>query len=92
MKNLVKIAAMATLGALVATGCSTSKGLFGKFDNGSLDYRHAKKLEPIQLPADQPAAPFLPLYNAPDSVSNVPEYANESGKQYALPKPPNAIR
>nr|WP_279382835.1 hypothetical protein [Moraxella catarrhalis] len=48
-----------------------------------------KKLAPIQLPAQQPAAEFTPLYHTPNSVSQLLDFTNESGKQYQLPRPPS---
>lgn len=78
------------LAAIVAlTGCSATKDLLSKRDNGSLDYRDAAKLPPIQLPAAQPAAEFTPLYQTPSTTGQLPDFVNEAGKQYELPRPPS---
>lgn len=76
---------------VVLSGCQTAKGFIGKRDNGSLEYQDSKKLAPIQLPADQEAAPFVPLYPTPSSGVNTLTLENESGKQYKLPKPERAV-
>ncbi len=88
MKTL-KLTAGIMAVAIALTGCSATKNLLGKRDNGSLDYRTAQKIDPIKLPANQPSAEFVPLYQTPTVTGDVPAFTNESGKQYALPKPPS---
>ena len=87
--KFLKITAGVLTASIVLTGCTATKNILSKRDNGSLDYRDEKKLAPIQLPAQQPAAEFTPLYNTPDSVSQLPDFINDSGKQYQLPRPPS---
>ena len=76
---------------LVLSGCQTAKGVIGKRDNGSLDYQSSKKLAPLQLPANQNTAAFVPLYPTPSVGANTLTLQNEAGKQYQLPKPERAI-
>lgn len=76
---------------LVLSGCQATKGLFGKRDNGSLEYQQSKKLAPLELPAAQETAPFVPLYPTPSAGTNTLKLQNESGKQYQLPKPQRAV-
>ncbi|MBN6743423.1 hypothetical protein JKG47_23805, partial [Acidithiobacillus sp. MC6.1] len=77
--KFLKITAGVLMASVVLTGCTATKNILSKRDNGSLDYRDEKKLAPIQLPAQQPAAEFTPLYNTPDSVSQLPDFINDSG-------------
>lgn len=76
---------------LVLSGCQATKEMFGKRDNGSLEYQQSKKLAPLQLPAEQETAPFVPLYPTPSAGANTLKLQNESGKQYQLPKPQRAV-
>ena len=76
---------------LVLSGCQATKNLLGKRDNGSLDYQQSKKLAPIELPAAQETAPFVPLYPTPNVGANTLKLQNESGNQYQLPKPQRAV-
>lgn len=76
---------------LVLSGCQATKNLLGKRDNGSLDYQQSKKLAPIELPAVQETAPFVPLYSTPNAGANTLKLQNESGNQYQLPKPQRAV-
>lgn len=76
---------------LVLSGCQATKGFIGKRDNGSLEYQQSKKLTPLELPADQETAPFVPLYPTPNAGANTLKLQNEAGKQYQLPKPQRAI-
>lgn len=76
---------------LVLSGCQATKNLLGKRDNGSLEYQQSKKLAPIELPADQETAPFVPLYPTPNAGANTLTLQNESGSQYQLPKPQRTI-
>ena len=76
---------------LVLSGCQATKDFIGKRDNGSLEYQQSKKLAPLQLPAEQETAPFVPLYPTPSAGTNTLKLQNESGKQYQLPKPQRAV-
>lgn len=76
---------------LVLSGCQTAQGWLGKRDNGSLEYQDSKKLAPLQLPADQDTAPFVPLYPTPNVGANTLILQNDSGKQYQLPKPERVV-
>lgn len=89
MNTTLKISTLALAAIIALTGCSTTKSWLAKRDNGSLDYQSSKKLPPIQLPANQPAAEFVPLYPTPNVARVDTNLTNESGKQYALPKPPS---
>lgn len=83
---------VAILGStLLLSGCQSTKSLFGKRDDGSLAYQNSEKLAPIELPAEQATAPFVPLYPTPNVGVNTLELTNESGKQYQLPRPINAV-
>ena len=75
---------------LVLSGCQATKDFIGKRDNGSLEYQQSKKLAPLQLPAAQETAPFVPLYPTPNAGGNTLTLQNEAGKQYQLPKPQRA--
>ena len=77
--------------ALALSGCQATKGFIGKRDNGSLEYQQSKKLTPLELPADQETAPFVPLYPTPNAGANTLKLQNEAGKQYQLPKPQRAV-
>ena len=76
---------------LVLSGCQATKGLFGKRDNGSLEYQQSKKLAPLELPAAQETAPFVPLYPTPNAGANTLKLENEAGKQYQLPRPQRTV-
>lgn len=69
------------------SGCQATKGAFGRIDDGSLAYQKSEKLDPIELPADQEAAPFIPLYPTPAVGVNTLKTENESGKRFELPPP-----
>lgn len=90
-KMLPAIVTLLVSSTLVLSGCQASKELFGKRDNGSLEYQNSKKIAPLELPADQETAPFVPLYATPNAGANTLELQNESGKQYQLPKPQRAV-
>lgn len=75
----------------VLSGCQSAKNLLGKRDNGSLEYQQSKKLAPIELPAAQETAPFVPLYPTPNVGANTLKLQNESGSQYQLPQPQRAV-
>ena len=83
------IAIIAT-SVLILTGCDTLKGWVGKRDNGSLDYQHSQKINPIQLPEGQKTAEFAQLYPTPTVGENRLDVTNDAGTQYELPKPPQA--
>ena len=76
---------------LVLSSCQATKDFIGKRDNGSLEYQQSKKLAPLQLPAAQETAPFVPLYPTPNAGGNTLTLQNEAGKQYQLPKPQRAV-
>ena len=76
---------------LVLSGCQATKDFIGKRDNGSLEYQQSKKLAPLELPAAQETAPFVPLYPTPNAGGNTLTLQNEAGKQYQLPKPQRAV-
>lgn len=74
--------------SLVAlSGCQATKSMFGRVEDGSLAYKNAEKLEPMQLPAETKTAPFIPLYPTPEVGSNTLDLENDSGNRYKLPKP-----
>ena len=75
----------------VLSGCQATKDFIGKRDNGSLEYQQSKKLAPLELPAAQDTAPFVPLYPTPNAGADTLTLQNESGKQYQLPKPQRAV-
>lgn len=85
---MLKSIAVTMMGMMLLTGCQSIKNVLGKRDNGSLDYLHATKLDPIRLPAQQQTAPFVPLYEVPTVSGEVIPSTNDSGKQYQLPRPP----
>lgn len=88
LKETLKLTALAMMSVVLLTGCQSVKDTLGRRDNGSLDYVHAAKLDPIRLPANQASAPFVPLYDVPDVAGEFSPSTNESGKQYELPRPP----
>lgn len=91
-KRTLSALACVLLGStVVLTGCQTAKGWLGQRDNGSLDYQDSKKLAPIELPAQQASAPFVPLYNTPNVGNNTLQLTNEAGKQYQLPRPERTV-
>lgn len=79
-KSIILLIAM----SVALTGCQSIKSVWAKRDNGSLDYQSSHKHPPIQLPINQTAAPFTPIYEVP-RVSGQP---TQTGKQYQLPSPP----
>lgn len=86
--TLIKLTAIFCIAMTTMTGCQSIKGVLGKRDNGSLDYVHATKLDPIRLPAEQASAPFIPLYDVPETTGELKPSTNESGRQFELPRPP----
>ena len=92
MKKLPYTILAVALASVALTGCQSIQNVLGKRDNGSLDYQHAQKLDPIQLPISQPSADFAPLYPTPAVGDNTLSLSNDSGKQYQLPAPPKVVR
>ena len=45
---------------VVLSGCQTAKGWLSQRDNGSLEYQNSQKLAPLELPAAQKTAAFIP--------------------------------
>lgn len=86
--NMTKLTAVCLAMSVVLTGCSSLQIITGKRSNGSLDYQNSQKLDPIHLPASQASGDFIPLYDTPAVGTNTLDLTNESGTQYALPKPP----
>ena len=76
---------------LVLSGCQTVKDTISKRDNGSLDYQKSQKLAPLQLPAAQETAAFVPLYATPNVGRNTLQLQKEAGKQNQLPQPQRAV-
>lgn len=91
MMNFVKVCCTILAVSVALTGCSTTKGWFGKRDNGSLKYRDSQLLAPVQLPVNQATLPFTPLYPTPQVGQNTLNLTNDAQKQYRLPKPPVVI-
>ena len=87
LRTVMKVAVITASSVAFLSGCQATKGFFGKIEDGSLAYQEAEKLDPIQLPADQETAPFVPLYPTPAVGVNTLEVENESGKRYELPPP-----
>lgn len=90
--TLTKLTACVVLATTALTGCQNIKQVWGKRNNGSLDYQSAQKLPPIKLPANQVTADFTPLYPTPTVGENTLNLTNESGKQYKLPQPPQVFK
>lgn len=71
---------------IAATGCSKLA-----VNNSSLDYRDAKPLPPLQLPANQATRPFVALYTVPALLeaapANAPPVTNEKGNRFMMPTP-----
>lgn len=88
MNIIPKVSTLLLVTIVALSGCSTAKSWWGKRDDGSLKYQSSVKLDPIKLPADQAAADFIPLYPTPTVAQVDTSLTNESGKQFALPKPP----
>lgn len=76
---------------LLLSGCQSAKGFLSKRDNGSLEYQQSQKLAPLQMPTNQNAAPFTPLYPTPNVGENTLILQNDAGKQYQLPQPQRNI-
>lgn len=91
-KPLIALSAVIVSSAMMLSGCQTAKGWIAKRDNGSLDYQSSQKLAPLELPANQETAAFIPLYPTPSVGANTLELQNAAKKQYQLPKPERAVR
>ena len=87
LRTVTKVAIIAASSVAFLSGCQATKGAFGRIDDGSLAYQKSEKLDPIELPADQEAAPFIPLYPTPAVGVNTLKTENESGKRFELPPP-----
>lgn len=87
LRTLIQVAVIGATSFAFLSGCQATKGAFGSIDDGSLAYQKSEKLDPILLPADQEAAPFIPLYPTPDVGVNTLDVKNESGKRFELPPP-----
>ncbi len=83
MKLLISIAVV----GMTLSGCSSTKNLLGKRDNGSLDYQQSRLLAPIQLPVDKQPKTFTPLYPLVQAGKSPINVTNSAGKQYQLPAP-----
>ncbi len=90
-KLITAIFTLVLSSTLLLSGCQSTKNLLGKRDNGTLTYQSSQKLAPLELPAAQQTAPFVPLYPTPELGANTLDLQNESGKQYQLPKPERAV-
>ncbi len=59
--------------------------------NGSLDYKHTTTLEPLKYPEGALVRPATPLYPAPLveplALQNAPNYSNERGNRFVMPRP-----
>ena len=82
----IRFGLVTALSALSLVGCS-SLGI----GNGSLDYKKAATIEPLQYPEGSMVRPATPLYPAPIvdplATANAPKYQNERGNRFALPRP-----
>ena len=87
LRTAMKVLVIGASSLAFLSGCQATKGFFGKIEDGSLAYQKAEKLDPIQLPADQETAPFVPLYPTPAVGVNTLDVENESGTRYQLPPP-----
>jgi len=91
-KPFLTLTAVIMSSTMLLSGCQTVKGWIAKRDNGSLDYQSSKKLAPLELPANQETAAFVPLYPTPNVGANTLNLQNAAKKQYQLPKPERAVR
>ena len=80
-----------SIGLLLLAGLSLSGCSKFAVNNSSLDYRDAKPLPPLQLPAGQATRPFVALYPVPPLLTQVPDNApivtNEKGNRFVMPAP-----
>lgn len=87
LRTAFQVAIIGISSVAVLSGCQATRDLFGRVDDGTLDYQKAEKLEPLQLPADKETAPFVPLYPTPHVGVNTIDTENKSGQRYDLPPP-----
>lgn len=85
--TVMQVTAIGASSLVFLSGCQATKGIFGKIEDGSLAYQESEKLDPIELPAEQETAPFVPLYPTPEVGVNTLDLENESGKRFELPAP-----
>ena len=82
----IRFGLVTALSALSLVGCSS----FG-ISNGSLDYKKTATIEPLQYPEGSMVRPATPLYPAPivdpRAIANAPQYENDRGNRFALPRP-----
>ena len=75
-----------TLSMISLVGCSSVA-----LENGSLDYKKATELSPLQYPEGAMVRPATPLYPAPTvdplAIENAPAFENNKGNRFALPRP-----
>lgn len=80
-----------SIGLLLLVGLSMSGCSKFAVNNSSLDYRDAKPLPPLQLPAEQATRPFVALYPVPAlperTPDNAPIVTNEKGNRFVMPAP-----
>ena len=80
-----------SIGLLLLVGLSMSGCSKFAVNNSSLDYRDAKPLPPLQLPAEQATRPFVALYPVPalpaQAPDNAPVVTNEKGNRFVMPAP-----
>ena len=79
-----------TLSVLAFTGCSTLSNKLS-VNNGSLDYKKASNLAPLQYPEGTTVRPVTPLYPAPVvdpmALERAPDFENQKGNRFAMPRP-----
>lgn len=77
---------IAALSVLSLAGCSSLA-----INNGSLDYKDAAILAPLQYPEGSVVRPATPLYPAPSvdplATANAPKLENARGNRFAMPRP-----
>ncbi|MGN5534029.1 lipoprotein-34 precursor (NlpB) [Acinetobacter sp. Lyrl_1] len=77
---------IAALSVLSLAGCSSLA-----INNGSLDYKDAATLAPLQYPEGSVVRPATPLYPAPSvdplATANAPKLENARGNRFAMPRP-----
>lgn len=83
-----------TLSALAFTGCSTLSNKLS-VNNGSLDYKKASNLAPLQYPEGAMVRPVTPLYPAPVvdplALEHAPDFENQKGNRFAMPRPNEVV-
>ena len=77
---------IAALSVLSLAGCGSLA-----INNGSLDYKDAATLAPLQYPEGSVVRPATPLYPAPSvdplATANAPKLENSRGNRFAMPRP-----